>query len=111
MPDVEGPGTARAGGMGSLLASSLVVAAFDLFVLGLAIAFGPGGFGGDRDWSAEEMAKANLGQAAGLTGVLLGVVALVLFLVMRSRPRGRAVLGTVVGVQLLASFVLVLTTG
>jgi hypothetical protein len=97
--------------MGSFLAASLLIGAFDVFVLGLAITFGPGGFGGDRDWSAEETAAANLGQAAGLIGILLAGVAVVLFLAMRRRPNGRAVLGAVLGVQLLASFVLVLTTG
>ena len=39
------------GGLGSLLACSLLIAVFDVFVLGLAIAFGPSGFGGDRTMS------------------------------------------------------------
>ena len=110
-PQVEGPGTARGGGRGWLLALSLLVTAFDFVVLGMALAFGPSGFGGDRDWSAQEKAAAHLGQAAGLVGVLLGPVVVALFVVMRRHPRGRAVLGTVVGMQLLASLVLVLTTG
>ncbi len=49
------------GGLGSLLACSLLIGVFDVFVLGLAIAFGPSGFGGDRTMSAGETAAANLG--------------------------------------------------
>ena len=99
------------GGLGSLLACFLLVGVFDVFVLGLAIAFGPGGFGGDRTMSAGETAAANLGQAAGLVGALLAGVALVVFLVMRAhRPRGRAALGTVLGAQVLATLALVLST-
>ena len=98
------------GGLGSLLACFLLVGVFDVFVLGLAIAFGPGGFGGDRTMSAGETAAANLGQAAGLVGALLAGVALVVFLAMRAHPRGRAALGTVLGAQAIATLVLVLST-
>ena len=98
------------GGLGSLLACSLLIGVFDVFVLGLAIAFGPSGFGGDRTMSAGETAAANLGQAAGLVGAVLAGVALVVFLVMRARPRGRAALGTVLGAQVLATLALVLST-
>jgi hypothetical protein len=98
------------GGLGSLLACSLLIGVFDVLVLGLAITFGPGGFGGDRDWSAGEEAAANLGQAAGLVGVLLAVVALIVFAVMRTRSHARAALGAVVGLQVLATFALVLST-
>ena len=97
-------------GLGSLLACSLLIGVFDVFVLGLAIAFGPSGFGGDRTMSAGETAAANLGQTAGLVGALLAGVALVVFLVMRARPRGRAALGTVLGAQVLATLALVLST-
>lgn len=97
------------GGLGSLLACSLLIGVFDVFVLGLAIMFGPSGFGGDRTMSAGETAAANLGQAAGLVGALLAGVALVVFLVMRARPRGRAALGTVLGAQVLATLALVLS--
>ena len=98
------------GGLGSLLACSLLIAVFDVFVLGLAIAFGPSGFGGDRTMSAGETAAANIGQAAGLIGALLAGVALVVFLAMRAHPRGRAALGTVLGAQAIATLVLVLST-
>ena len=92
------------------MACSLLIGVFDVFVLGLAIAFGPTGFGGDRTMSARETAVPNLGQAAGLIGALLAGVALVVFLVMRARPRGRAALGTVLGGQVLATLALVLST-
>jgi hypothetical protein len=109
-PDVDEAEARNPGGLGSLLACSLLLGVFDVFVLGLAIMFGPGGFGGDRDWSAGEEAAANLGQAAGLVGVLLAVVALIVFAVMRTRSHARAALGAVVGLQVLATFALVLST-
>lgn len=99
------------GGLGSLVACSLLIGVFDVFVLGLAIAFGPSGLGGDRTMSAGETAAANLGLAAGLIGALLAGIALVVFLALRAHPRGRAALGTVLGAQVLATLALVLSTG
>jgi hypothetical protein len=97
-------------GLGSLLAVSLAVGALDFFLLGLAITFGPSGFGGDRTMSAREVAAANLGQAAGFAGCLLAVAAVAVAVVMRSSPKGRPVMRTVVGLQLAATLLLALTT-
>ena len=95
---------------GTLVATSVVIAAVDLLYLGVAVTFGPSGFGGDSDLSGSEVAAANAGQAAGLLGCLLAVGAIGAFAVMGPRPSRRRVLTWILVAQLLASIVLVATS-
>ena len=97
----------RTGTLVGLVAASLALAAIDFVFLGLAIAFGPGGFGGDRTMSRSEVLVADLGQAAGLLGCLLGVAALLGAVVA---PRRRHGLQWILGAQVLATAVLVAST-
>jgi len=100
----------RTGTLVGLVAASLALAAIDFVFLGLAIAFGPGGFGGDRTMSRSEVLVADLGQAAGLLGCLLGVAALLGAVVAPSAPRRRHGLQWILGAQVLATAVLVAST-
>ena len=56
---------------GTLVATSVVIAAVDLLYLGVAVTFGPSGFGGDSDLSGSEVAAADARPAAGPVGCLL----------------------------------------
>ena len=95
---------------GTLVATSVVIAAVDLLYLGVAVTFGPSGFGGDSDRSGSEVAAANAGQAAGLFGCLLAAGAIGAFALMGPRPGRRRVLTWILVAQLLASVVLVATS-
>ena len=108
MPDDHTAG--RTGTLVLLLAASVALTAAAVVLLGLAIAFGPGGFGGDRTMSGSEVRVARLGQAAGLTGVLLGLAAVTWALAGPApSSRGRGVTWLLVA-QLLATALLVAST-
>jgi hypothetical protein len=108
MPDDHTAG--RTGTLVLLLAASVALTAVDVVLLGLAIAFGPSGFGGDRTMSGSEVLVARLGQAAGLAGLLLGLAAPTWALAATSHSsRMRGVTWLLVA-QLLATAVLVAST-
>ena len=90
-----------------LLLTALAVGALDFFLLGLAVVFGPTGFGGDGTMSAGKVALANAGQVAGAVGCLLAVTALVAFVTQRSGARRRRVLAVILGTQLVATLLVV----
>lgn len=71
----------------------------DFFVLGVAVAFGPEGFGGDGTVSSGRAALEHSGQLAGAVGLALAVIALIVFAAMVRHPRRNKVLASVVGVQ------------
>jgi hypothetical protein len=71
----------------ALVVASLALGVFDFFLLSVASAFGPSGFGGDRTMSPSEGRMAHLTQTAALTGCLLGAAVLALSLVSEASPR------------------------
>jgi hypothetical protein len=76
-----------------------LIAIADFFVLGVAVAFGPEGFGGDGTVSSGRAALEHSGQLAGAVGLALALIAVVAFLGMARHPRRNNVLAWVVGVQ------------
>jgi hypothetical protein len=100
----------RTGRLVLLLAASVALTAVDVVLLGLAIAFGPSGFGGDRTMSGSEVLVARAGQAAGLVGLLLGLTALTWALAVSSPPRRTRGVAWLLGAQLLATALLVAST-
>jgi hypothetical protein len=76
-----------------------LIAIVDFFVLGVAVAFGPEGFGGDGTVSSRRAALEHSGQLAGAVGLALAVIALVVFLAMAQHRRRNKVLAWVVGGQ------------
>ena len=93
-----------------LLVACLALLAVDVLFLGLEIAFGPSGFGGDRTMSGDELAVAHLGQVAGLAVCLLGGAAVVWMVAADPHLRGSRVVKWIVGAQLIATTVLVVST-
>jgi hypothetical protein len=98
MPSLQAPRTWIALG---LLLSMLLMAGIDLFFLGIAIAFGPEGFGGDAGPSpAHLVIRAHLGIGAGIVGLGLPVIALLLLLFLPAYRRPAPLALTVMlGVQ------------
>jgi hypothetical protein len=76
-----------------------LLAVADLFLLGIAVAFGPDGFGGDGTVSSGTAAREHLGILAGLAGLGVAVVALVAFLALARLRRRNDVLACLVAVQ------------
>lgn len=97
-----------------LLGAAVVLVLVDLLFLGIAIAFGPSGFGGDGHLSSTKALREELGQFAGFTGLLLGAAALACgsigTLVLKSTHARNLGLKWVVGAQLLATVALVVST-
>jgi hypothetical protein len=100
----------RTGTLALLLVASVALTAVDVVLLGLAIAFGPSGFGGDRTMSGSEVLVARLGQAAGLAGLILGLAALAWALTVTSPSSRRRGVTWMLVAQLLATAVLVAST-
>lgn len=99
---------------GRLVLLSLLVALLltgvDLFMLGISVAFGPTGFGGDRTPSRAEEARAVVGEVAGVAALVLGAAAFAAAAaVRRGRARGRVV-AALVGAQAASVAVLVGST-
>ena len=90
-----------------LLVASLALAVVDVVLLGLAAAFGPGGFGGDRTMSRTEVLRAHLEQSAGLAGCLLCGAAMLWALTSAQPHRRRRGVRWLVAAQLLATALLV----
>lgn len=76
-----------------------LIAIADFFVLGVAVAFGPEGFGGDGTVSSGRAALEHSGQLAGAVGLALAVVVLIAFVSTARHPRRNHVLAWLVGVQ------------
>jgi hypothetical protein len=76
-----------------------LLAVGDFFMLGIAVAFGPDGFGGDGTVSSARAAVEHSGILAGFVGLALAVVALVAFLVLARNRRRNNVLASLVGAQ------------
>lgn len=76
-----------------------LIAVADFFVLGVAVAFGPEGFGGDGTVSSGRAALEHSGQLAGAVGLAVALMVLVAFLSMTRHPRRNKVLAWLVGVQ------------
>lgn len=102
--------TQQTGNRAGLLVACLGLLVVDVVFLGLAIAFGPGGFGGDRTMSEGELAVAHLGQAAGLVGCLLGGAAAVWVLAVDPHLSPNRGVRWIVVAQLIATTVLVVST-
>jgi hypothetical protein len=71
----------------------------DFFLLGIAIAFGPEGFGGDGTVSTHRAAVEHSGILAGFVGLAVAVLAVVAFLLLARHRRRNEVLAWLVGVQ------------
>jgi hypothetical protein len=82
-----------------LLCLSGLLAVGDFFFLGIAIGFGPEGFGGDGTVSSERAAVEHSGMLAGFLGLAVAVVAVVAFLLLVRHRRRNKVLAWLVGVQ------------
>lgn len=112
MPDNDAEG--RAGTFVALLAASAVLVLADLYFLGIAIAFGPDGFGGDGHVPSEKALIEHLGQAAGFVGLLLGGAAVIWgavgTLVLESAQARNRGLKWIVGAQFLALVALYAST-
>ena len=78
-----------------------LLAVVDFFMLGIAVAFGPDGFGGDGTVSSSRAAVEHSGILAGFVGLALAVIALVAFLVLARHRRRNNVLASLVGAQVL----------
>ncbi len=76
-----------------------LLAVVDFFFLGIAVAFGPEGFGGDGTVSSGRAAVQHSGILAGLVGLAIAVVALVAFVVLARHRRRNDVLAWLVGAQ------------
>jgi len=76
-----------------------LLAVGDFFMLGIAIGFGPEGFGGDGTVSPDRAAVEHSGILAGFVGLAAAVVAIVAFLVLARHRRRNEVLAWLVGVQ------------
>jgi hypothetical protein len=105
------PGAGDEGGTGRRLVAlclvvALLLAGLAAFTLGLSIAFGPTGFGGDRTPSRSDELRAAVALVAGVTALVLGAAAFVSAASLPiGRRRGRVVVAIVVAQ---ASAVLVL---
>ncbi len=71
----------------------------DFFLLGIAIAFGPGGFSGDGIVSSGRADWENSGILAGFAGLGMVAIALVSFLAFARHRRRNNVLACLVGAQ------------
>ncbi len=71
----------------------------DFFMLGIAVGFGPDGFGGDGTVSPDRVAVENSGIVAGFVGLAFAVVALAAFLVLVRNRRRNKVFASLVGAQ------------
>lgn len=87
----------------SLLLVSIALGALDFVLTGVAVAFGPTGFGGDGPVTSRDVTVANLGEAAGVAGCALVVVAFVILFVQRSARTRRRILVAVFAAQLAAT--------
>lgn len=103
----------QTGTLVALLAASLVLILADFLLIGIAIAFGPSGFGGGSISSTRALVE-NSGKAAGYVGFMLGGAALVwavigtlVFKTGHARNRG---LKWIVGTQLVAVVLLIAST-
>jgi len=76
-----------------------LLAVGDFCFLGIAIGFGPEGFGGDGTVSSNRAAVEHSGILAGSVGLAVAVVALVAFLVLARHRRRNGVLAWLVGAQ------------
>lgn len=102
---------ARPGGRGVLEALvAIAVGLLDLALLGVAIAFGPDGFGGDGPVPPGRALLAHVGQAAGACAVLLALVVLLATLSLRSPQARHRVVRPSLALELVASAVLLLST-
>lgn len=94
----------------SLLCLCGLLAIADFFLLGIAVAFGPDGFGGDGTVSSGRAAKEHSGILAGSAGLAVAVVALVAFFALARHRRRNSVLACLVGAQGLALIWLLAST-
>jgi len=76
-----------------------LLAIADFFMLGIAVAFGPDGFGGDGTVSSGRAALERSGTLAGAVGLVVALAALVAFLALARHRRRNRVLACLVGVQ------------
>jgi hypothetical protein len=76
-----------------------LLAIADFFLLGIAVAFGPDGFGGDGAVGSGRAAREHSGILAGWVGLGIAVVALVAFLALARHRRRNNVLACLVGAQ------------
>ena len=76
-----------------------LLASADFFMLGIAVGFGPDGFGGDGTVSSGRATLERSGILAGSVGLVVAVVALVAFLALAWHRRRNNVLACLVGVQ------------
>lgn len=76
-----------------------LLAIADFFLLGIAIGFGPEGFGGDGTVSRDRAAVEHSGILAGFVGLAVAVVAVVAFLLLARHRRRNKVLAWLVAAQ------------
>lgn len=88
----------------------LLLTAVDVLMLGLVIAFGPSGFGGDRTPTRSEKVWAAVGEIAGVTALVLGAAAVVGAVSGRLNGMRRRLVAAIVAAQALAVLVVVWST-
>jgi hypothetical protein len=76
-----------------------LLAVADLFMLGLAIGFGPEGLGGDGTVPSDRAAVEHAGIVTGFLGLAMAVAAVISFLVLARHRRRNDVLAWLVGAQ------------
>ena len=95
-----------------VLLLSQALTALDGFLLLLAIAFGPSGFGGDANPNPSRVANSQRGEWAGLVALLLDAVVVAMFLALRRDPHRRLlVLVGCLSAQIACLVVFVVTNG
>lgn len=106
--DDSGRDRGRAGAPAALVMAGLLAVVAVLF-LGVAVAFGAGGFGGDRTPTHSERLRSSIGEWAGMSALALALVAVVVAVLVRTPARDR-VLRAVVACEAVAVLVLIGST-
>ncbi len=92
------------------LVLALLLAGVDVLLLGLVVAFGPTGFGGDRTPTRSEQVRAAVGETAGVAALVLGAAAFVGGVAGLLTPTRRRLLVATVAAQAVAVLVVLWST-
>lgn len=72
-----------------------LLALVDLLFLGVVVAFGPDGFGGDGTPTHSERLRSSIGESAGISALALALVAVLVALLVRAPVRNGILTGVV----------------
>jgi hypothetical protein len=79
----------------SALVMAGLLALVDLLFLGMVVAFGPEGFGGDGTPTHSERLRSSIGEWAGVSALALALVAVIVALLVRAPVRSGILTGVV----------------